>query len=45
MALSHIRDNVSFKQASKYAIKQASKKTDFTVDLVWWGLLKGLGDS
>ena len=25
-----------FKQASK----QASKKTDFTVDLTWWGSLR-----
>ena len=31
-ALSHIRDDVSS--------KQASKKTDFTVDLLWWGSLR-----
>ena len=30
MAFSRIRDDVSS--------KQGSKKTDFTVDLVWWGL-------
>ena len=23
-------------QASKQSINQASKKTDFTVDLIWW---------
>ena len=32
MAFSHIRDDVSS--------KQASKKTDFTVDLIWWGSLR-----
>ena len=32
MAFSHIRDDVS--------IKQASKKTDSTVDLIWRGLLR-----
>ena len=35
-ALSLIRDDVS----SKQEIKQASKKTDFTVDLLWWGSLR-----
>ena len=24
----------------KHASKQASKKTDFTVDLIWWGSLR-----
>ena len=28
------------KHTSNQAIKQASKKTDFTVDLIWWGSLK-----
>ena len=32
MAFSHIRDDISS--------KQANKKTDFTVDLIWWGLLR-----
>ena len=27
-------------QACKQASKQASKKTDFTVDLIWWGSLR-----
>ena len=30
MAFSHIRDDVSN--------KQPTKNTDFTVDLIWWGL-------
>ena len=25
---------------SKQAIKQSSKKTDFTADLIWWGSLR-----
>ena len=36
MAFSHIGDDVS----SKQAIKQENEKTDFTVDLIWWGLLR-----
>ena len=28
------------KVSSKQTSKQASKKTDFTVDLTWWGLLR-----
>ena len=32
MAFTHIRDDVSN--------KQASKKTDFTVDPTWWGSLR-----
>ena len=32
MYFSHIRDDVS----SKQSINQSSKKTDFTVDLIWW---------
>ena len=36
MDFSHIRDDVS----SKQGINQASKKTDFTDDLIQWGLLR-----
>ena len=32
MAFSHTRDDISS--------KQVSKKTDFTVDLIWWDLLR-----
>ena len=32
LALNNIRDDVSS--------KQANKKTDFTVELLWWGLLR-----
>ena len=35
MASSHIMHDVLRKQASKQSINQASKKTDFTVDLIW----------
>ena len=34
MAFSHIRNDVS----SNQAIYQSSKKTDFTVDLIWWAI-------
>ena len=27
-------------QPIKQAIKQVSKKTDFTADFIWWGLLR-----
>ena len=43
VALSHIRDALSLIRddvSSKQEIKQASKKTDFTVDLLWWGSLR-----
>ena len=33
---SHVRDDIS----SKQVIKQVSKKTDFTIDLIWWSLLR-----
>ena len=33
---SHIKDDVS----SKQTIKQANKKADYTVKLIWWGLLR-----
>ena len=36
MAFSHLKYDVSSKKASN----QASKTTDFTVDLIWWGSLK-----
>ena len=36
MALSLIMDDLS----SKQAVKQARKKTDFTVDLIWCDLLR-----
>ena len=32
MSFSHIKDDIS--------CKQASKKTDFAVDLIWWGSLR-----
>ena len=35
MAFNHIRD-----ARDKQVSNQASKKTDFTVDLIWWGLLR-----
>ena len=40
MAFSHIRDDVSSKQANKQASKQSNKKTGFTVDLICWGSLR-----
>ena len=40
MDFSHIRDDISTKQARNQSIKQASKKTDFTDDLIQWGLLR-----
>ena len=36
MAFTHIRDDVSNKEASK----QSSKETDFTIILIWWGSLR-----
>ena len=35
MASSHIMHDVLRKQVSKQSINQSSKKTDFTVDLIW----------
>ena len=35
VALNHIRAMTSI-----FTSKQASKKTDFTVDLTWWGSLR-----
>ena len=35
-----IRDDISNNQSINLSINQSSKKTDFTVDLLWWGLLR-----
>ena len=41
MAFSHIRGVYqASKQSIKQANKQANKETDFTVGLIWWGLLR-----